>query len=176
MSDLSKRIKNLHTRSSNVGKDYVLLFAECVETMAENWTPMAELLAGANPKDMAVLRRLAGFVLSGWSIKRDTKHRTGLRFTKDAGASYDVSRVEELRALAKQGHVLQGKKIAELLNGGEKDVKAVSAEELATAYVKNAVKKIEDGAVSSADALNALRMAVKALEARVTAEAMAKAA
>lgn len=176
MSDLSKRVKNLHSRSKNVGKDYIILFADCVEAMSENWTPMAELLAGANPKDNAVLRKLAGMALTDWSVKRDNKHRTGLRFTKGANASCDVDFLNKLRALAKEGHVLQGKKIAELMSGGEKTVKELSADALASAYVKNAVKKIEDGAVSSADALSALRMAVKTLEARVAAEAMAQAA
>jgi hypothetical protein len=173
MSDLSKRIKSLHTRSKNVGRDYVLLFCESIETMEENWTPLAELLSGANPKDNAMLRKLAGFVLSGWTVKRDTKHRTGLRFTKEAGATFDQDRIETLRTLAKQGHVLQSKKVAEFIDGGEKQVKAVSSEDLAKAFVTSTHKKIDSGAISTADALNAMRMAIKALEAELATEKMA---
>ena len=171
MTTLSTRIKNLHKRSKNVGRDYLYLFVECVETMDTNWTPMAELLAGANPKDSAVLRRLAGLTLQDWTVKRDSKHRTGLRFTKGPNAGYEQLYAVKLKALADEGHVLQGKKVAEVLEPEGKDVKPVSVEALSKAYVKNAQKKIDDGAISTADALEAMRKAIKALEASIIASA-----
>lgn len=173
MSTLSTRIKSLHRRSANAGRDYLLIFCECVENMESNWTPMAELLAGANPRDAQVLRKLAGFVLSGWSVSKDNKHRTGLRFKKADGATFDMDKLGRIKALAEQGNVLQGKAISELMTP-EKVIKAVSSEDLAKAYLASAHKKIDDGAISSVDALNALRQAIKALEAEVAAEAKAK--
>ena len=171
MSDLSKRVKNLHSRSKNVGRDYVLLFVECVETMSDNWTPMAELIGGANPKDSATLRKMSGFVLTDWKLAKDTKHRSGLRFAKGKAATFDADKLSEIKALAEQGHVLQGKVIADMLQGDKPvEVKKVSAEDLAKAYVKSAHLKMDSGAVSTADALSALRMAVKALEAELAAE------
>lgn len=174
MSDLSKRIQNLHVRSKNVGREYLTLFCECVETMGENWTPMAELLSGANDKDKVVLRRLAGFVLSDWTLKADKAHRTGLRFVKGADASFDADKVSSIREFANQGKVLQGKEIREFV-GKKTDVKVVSAEDLAKAYLTNVHKKIDDGAISAVDALEALRMAIKALEVEVTATVKAAA-
>ena len=171
MSNLSSRIKSLHERSHKAGKAYILLFVECVETMEENWTPLAELISGANPKDSATLRKMAGHVLAGWKLSKDSKHRTGLRFTKETGATYNKNRLAKLKALAEQGNVLQGKVIADLLQGNKKpDVKPVSAEDLAKAYLTSVHKKLDAGAISTADALQALRMAAKALEAELTAE------
>jgi hypothetical protein len=176
-NDLSKRIATLHKSSKKVGTAYILLFVECVETMDKNWTPLAQLISGANPKDSGRLRKMAGFVLKGWKLAGDKVHPTGLRFSKDGAASINANRLANLKALAEQGHVLQSKVIGDLLSGGDvADVKTVDAEALAKRIVAANHKRVDDGAISLLDSVIAQRMALKTLEAELAATVVVKAA
>lgn len=175
-NDLSKRIATLHKSSAKAGKAYVLLFVECVETMDKNWTPLAQLISGANPKDSARLRKMAGFALKGWSLSKDKVHPTGLRFAKDGAASFNADRLANLKALAMQGNVLQSKAIGDLLNGDVVEVKVVDAETLAKRIVAANHKRVDDGAISLLDSVIAQRMVLKTLEAELAATVVVKAA
>ena len=126
---LLSRVKSINTRSKSMGKEYLLLLCECIERMHgvgdetnKDWTPMAFLLGKSQDKDARMLRKIAGKILDGWSLVKDDKQDSGLRFGKKNDATYDKDLVQRIRALADQGKVLHSKAIAELL-GGEKESK-----------------------------------------------------
>lgn len=117
---LISRVKSLNTRSATAGNTYVKLWVECIEHMfspAHDWSVLAYLLAGAQPADGRILRAMTGKVLQGWSLKKDDKQPTGMRFVKKAGENqgYDEQVLETIRAYALVGKVLQSKDLKEYL-------------------------------------------------------------
>ena len=154
---LLSRVKSINTRSKTMGKEYLLLFCECVERMHgvgdetnKDWTPMAYLIGMSQDKDSRMLRKIAGKVLSNWTVAKDDKQESGLRFGRKDGASYDTDLLQTIRVLADQGNVLHSKKIAELLDG-EKAPKEFDVQ----AWAERAAKQHPDQILAMIAALQA---------------------
>lgn len=135
--NLIDRVKKVNSDAKSAGKRYVVLWSECVEHMfgdSHDWTVLATLISGAGVKDAAILRALTGKAIQGYSLVKDEKQKTGLRFKKIEGANQgvDMDFVLLVKALGNQGKVLQGKDIAELLKKPKPEVKSeLSPEERA---------------------------------------------
>ena len=147
---LIDRVKKVNADSKSAGKRYVLLWAECVDHMfgdSHDWTVLATLIAGANPKDASTLRALTGRALSGWKLAKDDKQASGLRFTKIVGEaqSHDAAFVAKIRAMGELGMVLQSKDIAAEFKKPSADK---SAKEKVDAHKKAFAKWAEDLGVS----------------------------
>lgn len=134
---LIDRVKKVNADAKSSGKRYVMLWAECVQHMfgdSHDWTVLATLIGGAAPKDAAILRALTGKAIKGYSLVKDEKQNSGLRFKKKDGEeqSCDLDFVSKVSALGVQGNVLQGKVIADLLKKPKDEVKSeLSPEERA---------------------------------------------
>lgn len=131
--NLIDRVKRVNTDAKSAGKRYVQLWAECVEHMfgdSHDWTVLATLISGAGAKDAAILRALTGKAVQGFQLVKDDKQKTGLRFKKKEGANqgWDEVFVATVKALGGEGNVLQGKKIADLLQKPKAEVKSVLSE------------------------------------------------
>jgi hypothetical protein len=119
-ANLIDRVKKVNADAKSAGKRYVVLWAECVEHMfgdSHDWTVLATLISGAGAKDAAILRALTGKAIQGYSLVKDDKQKTGLRFKKVEGANQgvDIGFVSLVKGLGQQGKVLQGKDVADLL-------------------------------------------------------------
>ena len=117
---LIDRVKKVNADAKSAGKRYVLLWAECVQHMfgdSHDWTVLATLIGGAAPKDAAILRALTGKAIKGYSLVKDEKQGSGLRFKKKEGEdqSCNMEFVATVLAKGQEGNVLQGKAIGELL-------------------------------------------------------------
>lgn len=120
MTNLVDRVKKVNSDAKSAGKRYVLLWAECVEHMfgeSHDWTVLATLIGGAGVKDAGILRMLTGRALQGYSLVKDDKQKTGLRFKKIEGANqgWDADFVAKVKAMGDQGKVLQSKDILDLV-------------------------------------------------------------
>lgn len=127
-ANLVDRVKKVNADAKSAGKRYVVLWAECVEHMfgdSHDWTVLATLIGGAAPKDAAILRYLTGKAVQGYSLVKDEKQKSGLRFRKVEGANQgvDLDFVSKVKSLGEQGNVLQGKVIADLLKKPKAEAK-----------------------------------------------------
>lgn len=128
MTNLVDRVKKVNSDAKSAGKRYVQLWAECVEHMfgeSHDWTVLATLIAGAGSKDAGILRMLTGRALQGYSLVKDDKQKTGLRFKKVEGANqgWDADFVAKVKAMGDMGKVLQSKDILDLVKKAKPDVK-----------------------------------------------------
>lgn len=126
--NLVERVKKVNSDAKSAGKRYVILWAECVEHMfgdSHDWTVLATLIGGAAPKDAAVLRALTGKAVQGYSLVKDEKQKSGLRFKKKDGANtgVDMDFVLKVKGLGNLGKVLQGKDITDLVRREKSDAK-----------------------------------------------------
>lgn len=124
---LIDRVKKVNADAKSAGKRYVILWAECVSHMfgdSHDWTVLATLIGGAAPKDAAILRALTGKAIKGYSLVKDEKQGSGLRFKKKEGEaqSWDEGFVAQVASLGNEGNVLQGKRVGDLLSKPKAEV------------------------------------------------------
>lgn len=132
---LIERVRKVNSDAKSAGKRYVILWADCVEHMfgdSHDWTVLATLIGGAGVKDAAILRALTGKALVGYSLVKDDKQKSGLRFKKVEGANqgWDADFVAKVREMGVQGKVLQSKDVLALVKKAKDENKpAMSPEE-----------------------------------------------
>lgn len=148
MTKLITRVQNHVTGQATSGKNTLVLLQACIEHMRDHqneWTPLAMLIGKSQPAQARMCRMIAGKVIEGWSIKKDDKQPSGLRFAKVKGSNqgFDADQMSHLSALVDKGLSIQSKEVREKFTG-ERAAPSDWTEEDAKKYAKRLVKTLKE--------------------------------
>lgn len=157
MSTYNQKVAGFLKTHKGQNKRAVEMVLLGIEHMLENgreWTGLARLLSGVEPRMATMYRRIIDTALGGVSVRRDIKQPSGLRFV--FGDNFGPSeKIAGLRKLVEQGASIYGQDMQAYVGMEPKPAAAFDAEKRFAALAKAAVA----ADMSLEAALNQMRVA-----------------
>jgi hypothetical protein len=151
MTTLLSTVKSHCTNQGSSGVTTLKLTLICIEQMRDNqneWSTLAWLMGKSQPAQARVIRKIVGQALHGWTVSKDTKQLSGIRFTKAKGVNqgYDETVLNVLTALVDDGAPIQGAAVKEAFPSPESAEK--THDEKVAMFVKAIKSRMEKDEVS----------------------------